>query len=244
MSKIRHVEPFWNWVVKNPTALDVGTVLTALVLAVATAVDRWAASGWMFWLALVCACVTCLFGLSKVWAAWKHKQPDAVHELAGCLEVLHSILLGTASKGTAPKLRMTIHKPIKNGTELLQVTDYVGGEPHPGSAGRVFRLVGVVGEAYRRKEFATNRRTSTDLEEYRRLLVDRYGFTRSEAVSVSPAAMSWFAAPILSEANEIEGVLYLDSVLPDFFDDERRWPLVLDAIPGIARFINFIHSSR
>jgi hypothetical protein len=178
------------------------------------------------------------------------QRDDSVHELQGCLQTLETILLGPdldPERRAAAGLRLTIHVPDGRGS-LVQVIGYVGDQRGGSGARRTIpENVGIIGHAYReaqlipgKLEVLADRRTSNDYDEYIEQMVTDYGFTADTARKLNPATMSWLAIAIPGNAN-VEGVLYCDSKLPDFFSDARKED-ILHATVGIAYFVGLRYS--
>ena len=102
---------------------------------------------------------------------------------------------------------------LKTRRGLLQLTDYVG--PYGGSKGRITTLEkGIVGRCAR-----TGNRESVnfdDVPEYRRRMVEEFGFTREEAEMHTRVAKSYLAEP-LRLSGTIIGVLYFFSTEAQVF---------------------------
>ena len=137
-------------------------------------------------------------------------------------------------------LRLTVHKPVKGGSELEQVIEYVGdqrcGKP---SAGRRFpSQSGIIGEAFRNCETVVGDRIKPDYENYVKELVGKWHYVEKEARTRNPASMSWLAIPLVSEGEpkSVAGVVYADSTLPGFFDEDKVYVAQVSCA-GIARFV-------
>jgi hypothetical protein len=101
---------------------------------------------------------------------------------------------------------------------LLQLTDYVG--PMGGDKGRITTLdKGIVGRCARtgKAEFVN----FADSNEYRRRMVEEFGFLDHEAASHTRIARSYLAEPIKVE-ERVVGVLYFFSTDPQVFPHAVR----------------------
>jgi hypothetical protein len=96
---------------------------------------------------------------------------------------------------------------LKTRYGLLQLTNYVG--PYGGSKGRILTLEkGIIGRCARtgKVEYAN----FEDVTEYRRRMVQEFGFTHEEAEAHTTVARSYLAEPLLLSGTII-GVLYFFS---------------------------------
>jgi hypothetical protein len=96
---------------------------------------------------------------------------------------------------------------------LLQLTNYVG--PHGGSKGRITTLEkGIIGRCARtgKMEFVN----FADANEYRRRMVEEFGFSKEEAERHTTIARSYIAEPLFL-GPKIIGVLYFFSSEPQVF---------------------------
>ena len=101
---------------------------------------------------------------------------------------------------------------------LLQLTNYVG--PHGGSKGRITTLEeGVIGRCARtgKKEVVN----FSDLDDYRRRMVEEFGFSRKEAEKRTTIARSYIAEPLILGLDLI-GVFYFFSSEPQVFPHAAR----------------------
>jgi hypothetical protein len=96
---------------------------------------------------------------------------------------------------------------------LLQLTDYVG--PYGGSKGRITTLEkGIIGRCARTGK--TECVNFDDATEYRRRMVEEFGFSREETEKHTKIARSYLAEPLLLGGTVI-GVLYFFSSEPQVF---------------------------
>ena len=166
----------------------------------------------------------------------REARKDTIHELEGCLETLLSILNPPGDPEYDSGLRATLHRSVDRGENFLQVVDYVGDDRLPDTAGRKFRsTAGLAGWVLRTGCAYSASRTAANHEMYVRELIDSWGYTEEEARTRDMSAMSWMAVP-LEHNGRIEGLLYLDSMRPFFFEDPHRQALILGAAVGIAKF--------
>jgi len=183
----------------------------------------------------VCASVIFIFTILKSVIAWcKSLRKESPHELFGCLQTLHAILL---AEGKAV-LRITIHVPAMEGQEVEQVMDYVG-EPHgKKTAGRRFpSQSGIVGEAFRRKlAVSIGERINEDYEAFIQELVKDWHYTEADARKCNPSARSWMAVPLSNDEQEVEGIIFFDCNERHFFTTDRA-QIAICAAAGIAKFI-------
>ena len=187
--------------------------------------------------AAVCTAGATISGIVRA-ALEVHREArkETVHELEGCLETLLSILNPPGDPEYDRGLRATLHRAVDRGEKFLQVIDYVGDDRLPKTAGRKFRSrAGLAGRVLRTGSAYSASRTHANHEAYVRELVERWGYTEAEARARDMSAMAWMAVPL--EHNErVEGLLYLDSTRPGFFDDPQREDVILGAAVGIAKF--------
>jgi len=95
---------------------------------------------------------------------------------------------------------------------LLQLTDYVG--PRGGSKGRITTLdQGIIGRCARTGRI--EHVNFADEAEYRRRMVEEFGFTKQQSESHTTIARSYMAVPILD--SQVVGVLYFFSTEPQVF---------------------------
>lgn len=204
-------------------------------------------TGWGVF-SLIASLVSLVALCVKTWIRFKQdKEYRSPNDLEGCLTPLYN-LLNFVHEGTDPKLRITIHIPIKDkeGSESLeQLLDYVGDQRKPNTKGRVFPVgSGIIGKLYREcsatsdHRYLHSQRKHENHEQYINELVNDWGYTDQEARKRDPSSMSWMAVPLSEGGNEkqILAIVYLDSVLGDFFDEVKQY-LVLGSSIGIAKYI-------
>ncbi|MDA2934804.1 GAF domain-containing protein [Acidobacteria bacterium AH-259-D05] len=96
---------------------------------------------------------------------------------------------------------------------LLQLTDYVG--PRGGSKGRITTFdQGIIGRCARTGRI--EHVNFADEAEYRRRMMDEFGFSKQEADSHTAIARSYNAVPLLLDSRVV-GILYLFSTDPQVF---------------------------
>lgn len=199
--------------------------------------DNKPSAGWI--LAVVTAGVF-LLTVGKILVVWFFKEGGTrrPHDLAGCLHALESLLTVRGTNDPDPHLRLTIHVPFNGGNQLQQVVEYVGDQRGGGTFGRVFPAQsGIIGRALREKKPLVASRKNTDYLNYIQELVNEWGYTPEDARRRDPATMAWMAVPLTNQQNgQVEGIVYLDSTDPGFFNDARIW-LVSWACVGIARYV-------
>lgn len=205
-------------------------------------------SGWGWFVVVLAVVVLIVQGFKARATYGQQAQKESVHELQGCLQTLETVLLGPdlePAKRQRAGLRLTVHIP--DGNSLVQAMDYVGDQRTPKGAGR--RLpenMGVIGQAYQQAkltgsiEIHCEYRASEDYDAFLSQMVRDYAFTLEAAQKLHAGTKSWLAVPILN-AGTVEGVVYCDSKLPDFFTDARQED-VLHAMAGIAYFVGLRYS--
>jgi putative methionine-R-sulfoxide reductase with GAF domain len=182
----------------------------------------------------VCAFMVFAFTILKQFVTWnKTSREESPHELQGCLQTLHSILLS----GSNAELRITIHVPVP-GDLLEQIMNYVGESAEKHTEGRRFPVTcGIAGQAFRCKNAVFADRTNQNHAAFIDELKKNWGFTEVAARACNPDAMSWCAIPLESgKDNTIEGVIYFDCNQRAFFTPSRQ-DIAIMAAAGIARFI-------
>jgi GAF domain-containing protein len=216
----------------------VQTVLTALAGGAASVGLRLLGLGpWALFTA-VCTAVATAAGIFKaVLKVQRDARKDSVHELEGCLETLLSVLNPPGDPEYDSGLRATLHRAEDRGESFVQIVNYVGDDRLPNTAGRKFRATaGLAGRVLKNGSAYSASRAAANHEAYVRELMDEWGYTEAEARARDMSAMSWMAVPL--EANgKVEGLLYLDSTRPDFFEDPRRQRELMGAAVGIAKFV-------
>lgn len=165
-------------------------------------------------------------------------------DLTGCLHVLRASV--NAAAGLPPDhdaLRVTIHRhespPTGQPGMVVQLVDYVGGRP-TGHGRRMSDRAGIVGRAITtagQRPWSMHRKANESFQEYVAVLTESYGMTREEAQRVTMDRMSFLAIPLSG------GVVYLDSSLPDFFQ-EHVVAHAVAACAGLAAFVEFRYGKR
>jgi hypothetical protein len=170
------------------------------------------------WLS-VGAIIVFVFTVLKNMVIWKKSsKKESTHELEGCLHTLHATL---AARDNV-ELRITIHVPVKNGQELEQVMDYVGGKNEKPTAGRRFpSQSGIAGAAFRMKKAIYGIRANDDHQKFIEELVKDWHYTRHDPEQCNLNAKTWFAIPLESADNgNVEGIIFLDCDDKDFITQE------------------------
>jgi GAF domain len=118
---------------------------------------------------------------------------------------------------------------------LIQLSDYTTA----GLGGRRWRVLtptkGIVGRCLRAKAMSVVNFSSE--EDYRRRMVQEFGFTPSEAESHTQSARSYLAYPVVSRS-ELIGVMYFFSTEPQVFPhaaQETRLQETADVIASLLR---------
>ena len=102
--------------------------------------------------------------------------------------------------------------------------------------------MGIIGKVYHPENGQSPqpmvaKRTTYDYSQYVKELVTRWKYDEESALALDRAAMSWMAIPLVREDGKtVEGILYCDSTIPDFFGEAQR-KLAGAACVGIAGFI-------
>jgi hypothetical protein len=213
------------------------TLFTALAGGGATlGLNAIGLSGWALFAGICTGCATTSGIVGALLELRKEASKETVHELEGCLETLLSILNPPGDPEYDRGLRATLHVSVDRGGNFLQVVDYVGDDRTPNTAGRKFRSgAGLAGRVLRAGEPYAASRSVANHEGYVRELITEWDYTEEEARGRDMSAMSWMAVP-LEHNQRVEGLLYLDSTRPNFFDDELRQAQILGAAVGIAKF--------
>lgn len=168
---------------------------------------------------------------------------EPLHALEGCLEILHSVLLpeGDYLPQDEPglKLRLTVHVPVNNGSELEQVLNYVGDDSGSRTVGRRFSSnCGIIGAAFRENDVFWASRESDHYNSFIEELVAEWGYIREDAQKLNPGTYSWFAMPLSGEDDsDVIGILYIDANHKNFFDDEWIREIIMLSAAGIVRFV-------
>jgi hypothetical protein len=239
-----------HWLRRLAAASQVYDALIAVAAfgAGAAAVFRLVADGYvgLAWFVGGCAFAVCVLSIVRAILSFRTQSTrESLHELQGCLMTLHSLLVDTEQPDQVSRLglRLTVHVLLSDGIHLQQVLDYVG-DPRGGrTARRRFSVhCGIAGHVYRMREAHQAQRQNVDHEAYVRELVELWAYDEAEARRIDPSAMSWMAAPI-TVRGRLEGVLFLDSLDPDFFDEVRQ-DLILRAVTGVAKFVAERYAER
>jgi hypothetical protein len=197
---------------------------------------------WVWRLSAVGAFV-CAVTLAKIVATIvKQGMAESRHDLEGCLHTLHSILTDGVEQEHG--LRITVHVPVvrKKNKMLQQVTEYVGdprGNHRGKSAGRVLASnKGIIGRALgsATTDCLVASRDTENLPTYIAALQEEWHFTEVEARRLDASAMSWMTIRLKDGEGNVQGIVYCDSILKDFFTEERQG-LAIATCAGIARFV-------
>ncbi len=222
-------------VVQHVATYDIFIALSGLVLSIAGIIDLYRNNhSVLAWVTIVGAAGVTLSSIGKAVLDLRRTWNDASpHALEGCLNTIHALLQADDSS----QLRLTIHVP--SGEQLQQITEYVGHKRgNQKMAGRSFPAQsGIIGQAFRRKEFIAASRRNDDYEGYITELVEHWHYLENDARKLSPASMSWMAIPLVLE-EKVEAIVYLDSTDREFFDDEYRRNIAILGCAGIARFVH------
>lgn len=201
-------------------------------------VDGWRVAGW---LVAVSAFGVCALSILRAIVIYRQQaKKDSLHELEGCLMVIHAILAEDDALDCQNEtgLRLTVHVAISD-HQLQQVLEYVGDERGGRcTAGRVFTMQsGIAGHVYRTREPFAAERFEEGYEGYVSELIRDWSYIEKDARKLSPATRAWMAVPlIVPSTSKIQGILYLDSTCRNFFTATRQ-RLVIDAAYGVARFV-------
>lgn len=248
-------ESGWEKLWKTTAVYDLGAAIVAAG-GLAAGGGRFLSTGERFWGWVMMALA--LFALTvhalKARRTYRDQlEKDSIHELRGCLMTLDAVLLGPdldPARRTAVGLRLTIHIPDGEDS-LVQALDYVGDQRLPAGGGVGRRLssnVGIVGRAYRQAQLdpdapqsiLSDSRETENYDAFLDQMIREYGFAPDVARQLNPATMSW-AAVAISTRGTVEGVLYCDSKVADFFSDSRKED-ILHATAGIAYFVGLRYS--
>ena len=226
--------PLWRRLLSSPVSYGSGrTLFTAMAGAGATIGLQ--AAGQTVWAAFAGLATACGV-IEASLRLYKESARSSTHELEGCLETLIAILSPPGAPDFDPGLRATLHLPINRGASFVQVIDYVGSNRAGKTKGRVFRSnAGLAGRVLATRQAYAASRAVANHESYVRELVESWGLTEAEARQRDMSAMSWMAVP-LEHGGNLEGLLYLDSTRPGFFDDPVRAKVCVSAAVGIAKF--------
>jgi hypothetical protein len=135
------------------------------------------------------------------------------------LEILEALLPSQTGD-----IRCTYHIPIKRifgkPKKLLQAFDYV---PRGGGGGRKFLLdKGIIGVTFRKGGVRVE--NFQDREEFRREMIDKYGYTKEEMGERSSDRRSYMCYSIVEgNSSKVLGLLYFDSrEVGTFSPDEKN----------------------
>jgi hypothetical protein len=141
-----------------------------------------------------------------------------------------------------PRLRLTVLVP-KGTDSLEQVLDYVGDNRSGQTAGRLVpRSAGIVGKALENGELFAATRRAAEERAYIEELTKQWNFSAEQARNLDRHSQSWLAAPIVGPEGTI-AVLFVDAVVPDFFD-EPAVETIEEALPSIALFFGMNYASN
>lgn len=222
-----------------PPIIAAGVAAKRLLDDATTATLGWVSVGAAVWLAL--AAVTKLIAAS---AQDKKESPETNGEgLRAAMYVLHASAAHACQiPPTEAKkyLRVTFHgvlDPTGAADTFQQLVEYIGGKG--GGMNRTFPVQsGIAGMAVRTGSVYAQSRNNDDNEAYENELVEKWGFTRRGAKSVSKHCFSWMAVPILDrDGNHVLGVVYLDGTEKDLFTDAARRSAIVVACTGVANYV-------
>jgi hypothetical protein len=180
--------------------------------------------------------------IAKGYLTWREKSAARSHHgLEGCLETLHSSLRASSEQEDAEAgLRLTIHTPVSvdGSTQLEQVVNYIAGDPkrRKGGGRRFSQHCGIIGDAFRTGEALVAIREHDDQEAYVQELIKKWHYTDEQARALDLRGRSFMAVPLPPAGGEVQAVLYIDSMKPAFFT-QNRIELIKNACTGIALFI-------
>lgn len=201
-------------------------------------VDGWRVAGWLVAISAFGVCALSILRASVTYR--QQAKRESLHELEGCLMIIHAILAEDDSVDSPKEagLRLTVHVAISD-RELQQVLDYVGDERGGCTAGRVFPMqCGIAGYVHRMGSPFAARRSEEDYEGYVRELMEDWGYTEDDARKLNPATKAWMAVPLVAPPkSKILGILYIDSTDRDYFTATRKG-LLMTAASGVERFAN------
>lgn len=159
-------------------------------------------------------------------------------DIVGGLRMMHAVLIDDLELGQGLDpvdidLRIVVYKSIGKYKDLVQATPYVGGEGNePGRT--IGHGKGIIGLCMEKKDVVWQPRRM-DYPTYVDELMDWWKFNHKEAIEIAHDRNCWLAIPIFLRESII-GVVYLDSAMPDVFDEEFR-ELALSCAGGIGRII-------
>jgi len=242
VSRIPAPKNWWRRSFERPFVYDLMIAWFALFGAIATALRTFAVEGT---LSITAGVLYVIAALGVLFAAcWKfrvqwgqHEEASSVHDLEGCLVVLHTQLMLALTDEEQPRqrIRLAIHIPDASGQNLIQALDYVGIDYDERTAGRTQSVhSGVAGRAFLENTCIVASRRSEDHDEYIEYLEKEWGYSNKEARSKDPSTKAWIAVPI---GDPPEGVLYGDANVKDFFSEERVIQLISTGATAISRYL-------
>jgi hypothetical protein len=168
----------------------------------------------------------------------KDDKKESPSELRGPLHVIHRTLAGHKGGAQAEEgwLRLTIHR--MDGEQLEQAVDYVGSADR--GAGRRFSInVGLVGQVARQqKPVRIDRDPDMTHEQWLAHLIEKFGMTPAQAGITRAGRYSFLGIPLMDNVGQATiGVVYLDSLVPGFFD-EGTVAVVVASCAGLAGWIH------
>ena len=241
MAAIPRPGGWWKWFTEETIVYDLGVAAAAVAPAAITGFQSFADKRYVEgWGSVAVAAVAFLLTGLKFAVQWRiARAKESPHELQGCLHTLHAVLAAAGpTSADDPRLRLTIHVPMKDGARLMQVLDYVGDGRAGKTCGRTFSATsGIIGKVYREGKAAHALRKNVDYNTYLAELRQDWNYTEYDAKRLDPWSMAWVAVPLVERAGEpLQGVVYSDSVDKDFFTQERV-NLILAASAGVARYV-------
>jgi hypothetical protein len=186
--------------------------LVAAVIALMVSIHRVVATPSMLSTVILIASAIAIaiagWGMREKWRESSHE--NLTRPLEAALEV-SSELLTISVLGNC---RITVH--VRCGRKYYtQAVPYAGRHLARALVGRKFRMeCGIVGKAFKSEPFVMQISSwrGTSLKEYRKELVEYWGYSEKEARNLTPNSKSWIAVPIGDcKTNEIQAVLYADS---------------------------------
>jgi hypothetical protein len=201
------------------------------------------------------AALALLLGTLRAWASYqkteKKNTDESPRDLFGCCLLLWALMAPRcAVTGDPESLRVTFYRVVKrrNGKpeELEQVVPYATG-PNGliGSGGKVMSTkTGIVGLVSRTGKPLTAARESEDIADFRKELVERWGFTAEgftaeEAKGVDPTRWAWAAWPLKNVSNDVIGVVFLDSRVRHGFDEDATVQDLMRGCESLAKFVEW-----
>jgi hypothetical protein len=207
------------------------SALSGIALLVAEPKDEpWAKLAWYSAMALAVSgfVFLCLNYLRLRRERLQYEPLDEPAQLVGWAKGTYDVLDSTVAPHQdfeSGDVRLTIFRVIfdKTGIEpvaLEQMISYVGGAGGPPGRRRDIRS-GVAGLAARSESPVFGSTTTADVEAYREEMVDRWGFTKTEAMALDTTRLSFFACPIkIQDDGRVIAVVYLDSKVANIFESE------------------------